>query len=70
MLKTDGFGGFAREGGTSCITREYVYVKMYLREIGCEDYVSIRRSRKRIQRLEFFFKTVMDLQVPDKWNTS
>jgi hypothetical protein len=25
MLKTDGFGGLAREGGTSCITREYIY---------------------------------------------
>jgi hypothetical protein len=24
MLKTDGFGGLAREGGTSCTTREYI----------------------------------------------
>jgi hypothetical protein len=25
MLKTDDFGGLARQGGTSCITREYKF---------------------------------------------
>jgi hypothetical protein len=30
MLKTADFGGLAREGGTSCITREYIYIYIYM----------------------------------------
>jgi hypothetical protein len=34
MLKTDGFGGLAREGGTSCITQEYIYIYIYIKGRG------------------------------------
>jgi hypothetical protein len=46
MLKTDGFGGLAREGSTSCITQEYIYIINTLVSYECQTWFIILKEEQ------------------------